>query len=999
MEERNANSNNELTNDKTNLDTKFVKTEDAKNQEGENNIAGNNIGHNNIRSNDVKNSDSKKNANKKSRTRMYIVLLFILAVVLIGYIIFRGEYLEILEIGEEYISIFWQNVNYAAITFGINFILLFIIIYINNSRIKKALKPFFELEKREMPKLPNKSISFILSVIVSAVTSEFILNQYMLFTNATAFGVNDPVFGIDIGYFMFQKPFIETMLIYAILLIVGLTIYTVIYYIAVFNICFDGIDREALKKSKLLKQLFMNIKILAIFLAGFVLIKTQDIGFDKFLNLQEDTTYSIYGAGVTDVTIKLWGYRILPILIILSVFMAIRAFNKGKTKKIIMWVLAVPIYIIVLLIVMAIFQAIFITPNELDREEDNIRNNINFTKEAYGIDADVFTIENGGETITEDTLNQLGDTINNIVIVDKDTVLKDLNTVQTEKGYYTYETAKIASCRVNGEQQLVYVSPREISNSNSTYNNQTYEYTHGYGVVVTSATDTDSNGNLIKLQKNFNTSDSDIIAITEPRIYFGLQTNNNIVTNSKNRKEFDYPASSTSNAENVYEGDAGLSLNFIDRFILGIKEGDLNLAFSANVNSDSKILTNRNIIERAKTLMPYLLYDENPYLVVNDNGELIWVLDAYTTSNYYPYSQKTTIQLDTLNKLELNYIRNSVKVLINAYDGTIKFYITDITDPIASAYEKIYPDLFVDKDEEIPSDISSQFIYPEFLYNIQADIILRYHDIQPDVLYRGDDVWDVATHNTGRVSTKTGVDIEPYYTMVKTIDSDASRLGLVLPFTPAEKQNITSYMVATYEGGTPKLTIYKFASDSNILGPMQLDTQIEQDADISNELEALNVTGTRITKNMIIVPLDNTLLYVEPVYQEYINEEDSVPTLRKVIVASGNKLAIGDEINEALRNLVSQYAVDIEVENTDNVEDLIDAIIKANGNLKDSTSNSNFEMMGKDIQRLQELIDQLEVIVEEERENQEANEILANELADEMVNGLVTNSVLANEMQ
>ena len=999
MEERNANSNNELTNDKTNLDTKFVKTEDAKNQEGDNSIAGNNIGHNNIRSNDVKNSTSKKNANKKSRTRMYIVLLFILAVVLIGYIIFRGEYLEILEIGEEYISIFWQNVNYAAITFGINFILLFIIIYINNSRIKKALKPFFELEKREMPKLPNKSISFILSVIVSAVTSEFILNQYMLFTNATAFGVNDPVFGIDIGYFMFQKPFIETMLIYAILLIVGLTVYTVIYYIAVFNICFDGVDREALKKSKLLKQLFMNIKILAIFLAGFVLIKTQDIGFDKFLNLQEDTTYSIYGAGVTDVTIKLWGYRILPILIILSVFMAIRAFNKGKTKKIIMWVLAVPIYIIVLLIVMAIFQAIFITPNELDREEDNIRNNINFTKEAYGIDADVFTIENGGETITEDTLNQLGDTINNIVIVDKDTVLKDLNTVQTEKGYYTYETAKIASCRVNGEQQLVYVSPREISNSNSSYNNQTYEYTHGYGVVVTSATDTDSNGNLIKLQKNFNTSDSDIIAITEPRIYFGLQTNNNIVTNSKNRKEFDYPASSTSNAENVYEGDAGLSLNFIDRFILGIKEGDLNLAFSANVNSDSKILTNRNIIERAKTLMPYLLYDENPYLVVNDNGELIWVLDAYTTSNYYPYSQKTTIQLDALNKLELNYIRNSVKVLINAYDGTIKFYITDITDPIASAYEKIYPDLFVDKDEEIPSDISSQFIYPEFLYNIQADIILRYHDIQPDVLYRGDDVWDVATHNTGRVSTKTGVDIEPYYTMVKTIDSDESRLGLVLPFTPVEKQNITSYMVATYEGGAPKLTIYKFASDSNILGPMQLDTQIEQDADISSELEALNVTGTRITKNMIIVPLDNTLLYVEPVYQEYINEEDSVPTLRKVIVASGNKLAIGDDINEALRNLVSQYAVDIEVENTDNVEDLIDAIIKANGNLKDSTSNSNFEMMGKDIQRLQELIDQLEVIVEEERENQEANEILANELADEMVNGLVTNSVLANEMQ
>ena len=708
--------------------------------------------------------------------------------------------------------------------------------------------------------------------------------------------------------------------------------------------------------------------------------------FDKFLNLQEDTSYAIYGAGVTDITIKLWGYRILPILIILSVFMAIRSFNKGKTKKVIKWILVVPAYIILLLIVMAAFQLIFITPNELDREENNIQNNINYTREAYGVNGDVFTIENGGETVSEEVLHELGETIDNIVIVDKDTVLKDLNTVQTEKGYYIYDTAKIASYRIDGKQQLVYVSPREIAGDNGTYNNQTYEYTHGYGIVVTSATETDANGNLLKLQKNFNTSEEDVITITEPRIYFGLQTNNNIVTNSKNRKEFDYPASSTTNAENVYDGEAGLSLNFLDRFILGIKEGDLNLALSANVNADSKILTNRNIIERAKTLMPYLLYDEDPYLVVNDNGELIWVLDAYTTSNNYPYSQKSTIQLDTLNKLELNYIRNSVKVLINAYDGTIKFYITDKSDPIASAYSKIYPDLFADDSETIPSDISSQFIYPEFLYNIQAEIVQRYHDIQPDVLYRGDDVWDIATHNTGKVSTKTGVDITPYYTMTSTIDSNESRLGLVLPFTPTDKQNITSYMVGTYEDGEPKLTLYKFASDSNILGPMQLDTQIEQDEDISNELETLNVT--RITKNMIIVPLKNTLLYVEPVYQEYINEEDSVPTLRKVIVASGNKLAIGDDLNEALTNLVSQHAVDIEVENPDSIEDLVEAIIKANNNLKDSTETSDFEMIGKDIQRLQELIDRLETLSEEKKA--EENEIMTNELVND------TNSIMAN---
>lgn len=912
-----------------------------------------------------------KETKKKSKRRMFLVLFFVVIVAIIGYIFFRGEYLEVLEIGEEYVEIFWQNVNYMSITFAVNFIVLFIIMYLNNNRIKKALKTFFETEKKEMPKLPNKSLAFIISVIVSAITSEIILNQFMLFTNNTMFNMQDPIFGLDIGYFMFQKPFIETMLLYAIFIIIGLTIYTVIYYIAVFNICFDGLDRDILKRSNLLKQLFTNIKILAVFLAGFVLIKTQDIGFNKFLNLQEDKTYSIYGAGVTDTTIKLWGYILLPILIIVSVFMAIKRFNEHKTKKVIMWILVVPIYLIILLIIMALFQLIFINPNELDKEEQNIQNNITATKRAYGIEgSQVYTIDNGGETITEDTLNSLSDTINNIAIVDSETVLQDLNTIQTEKGYYTYNTAKISSYRVNGKQQLIYISPREIANANGTYNNQTYEYTHGYGIVVTSATSTDENGNLLKLQKDFKPNKNDIITVKEPRIYFGLQTNNNVVTNSKNRSEFDYPESSTTNAENVYAGNAGLSLNFIDRFILGLKEGDLKLAFSANVNADSKILTNRNIIERAKTLMPYLLYDENPYMVVDDDGNLVWVLDAYTTSNNYPYSQKTTLQLDALNKLEFNYIRNSIKVLINAYDGTVQFYITDKSDPIASAYKKIYPDLFAEE-KDIPSDISSQFIYPEFLYNIQAEIAQRYHDIQPDVLYRGDDVWDIATHNTGKVTTKTGTDIEPYYTMVKTIDSKESKLGLVIPYTPYEKQNISSYMVGTYEGGVPKLTIYKFASDSNILGPMQLDTQIEQDEDISSELDSLNVTGTKISKNMIIVPLDNTLLYVEPVYQQYINEEDSTPTLKKVVVASGNKVAIGDNLTQALRNLVSQYAVAIEVENTDSVDDLVDAVIRANGNLKESTSNGDYEMMGKDLQRLQGLIDQLENVVEENKKEEE----------------------------
>ena len=328
-----------------------------------------------------------------------------------------------------------------------------------------------------------------------------------------------------------------------------------------------------------------------------------------------------------------------------------------------------------------------------------------------------------------------------------------------------------------------------------------------------------------------------------------------------------------------------------------------------------------------------------------------------------------------MNKKQINYIRNSVKVLIDAYDGTVKFYITDRNDPIIMAYQKMYKDLFADKDEIIPEDISKQFIYPEYLYKIQAEIIKRYHNIQTDVLYRGDDIWETATRNTTKLLNKSSIEIEPYYTMVKTVDNENITLGLVLPYTQYNKQNLTSYLIGSYENGQAKLSLYRYPSDSNILGTIQLDTQIEQDETISKELETLNITGTKIIRDMVVVPINNTLLYVEPIYQQYMNEENSTPILKKVIVASGNKVAIGNNITEALENLVSKSAVDIEVEDTETIEGLIQAIIKANNNLKQSNSNNNWEMAGKDMTRLQAFITKLEKLQKENQKEQNNNSV------------------------
>ena len=939
--------------------------------------------------------ENSKNLQKqtliKKSTRRWLVLAFLLISVIIAYIIYRGNYLETLELGKQYISIFWQNLTYKLATFGINFVLLFLLIYITNKRIKKGLTAFFEEEKKQMPKMLNKSIAFIVSIILSFFVTNIIVEKFMLCINATNFASSDPIFGYDISYFIFVQPFVQLILKYAIGIAIGLTVYSILYYIIAFNMYFDGVDRETLKKNVLIKQLCNNIMIIAILIALTIFMETFNVGLQKFLNLQGANAYGIWGAGLSEVTIKLWGYRILSIIIVVTIAFAIHYFKKKNTKRVITSLAVVPCYLMLMLVVLAGFEFFIVSPNELDREQKYIEANINYTKQAYGINIEeINLLEN--ETITQTDLEENSTVVNNLVITNEDIVLRNLNTLQTNKGYYTYRTTKLANYNINGKQSLVYVSPREIASSSGTYNNKTYEYTHGYGLIVTSATSVDNKGNLVHLQKGFANTNEDVINIAQPRIYFGLETNNTVVTNSSGKTEFDYPiedSSKAENAENEYNGNAGLKLSFLDRLILSINEGNLKLAFS---NSDSKILINRNIIERAKTLMPYIMYDENPYLVVTKEGRLVWVLDGYTYTETYPFSQRISLQQNKLlGRTDINYIRNSVKVLIDAYDGTIKYYITDRNDPIIMAYQKIYKDLFVEKDAQIPQDISSQFVYPEFLYNIQAKIIERYHNIQTDVLYRGDDIWEVAKHNTSNVANKVGTEIQPYYTMLKLQNNNQATFGLVLPYTQYQKQSITSYLVGSYQNGEQKLTLYKYPSDSNILGPMQIDTQLEQDERISTELESINVTGTRLIKNMIVVPINNSLLYVEPIYQQYINEDVSTPILKKIVVASGNKVAIGDNIKEALNNLVSQYAVDIEIEDTDDIDGLMKSIIKVNNELKKSSENGNWELMGKDISRLQELITKLETLTKEENKENE-NKENTNEQN-------VTNSIFNNVVQ
>lgn len=940
----------------------------------------------------VENTKVKTTKDKKIKfARRTIIVLIVLAIFTIFTAIsLRAEQLRFIGINEKYESVFLAKTQNRYTIFGIIFISIYVFIYILNKFTKKGLKKFFEEEKKEMPKLPNKSICIILALIGALVGTKMLADKYAILINAAVFGQTDPIFGVDIGYYMFTLPFIQTLLIFLMEVLAVSIVCTALYYVITLNTYFDGINGETLKTNIFVKQVLFLVVLMAIIFSTYIFISTQNILNSTMVTVGEkdETETELVGAGKTDVTVKLWGYRILSFVVIIAVLRLIRFIRKQNFKQGIISVLIVPAYLVCLFLVMVYFQTFHVGNNELDNESEYIGYNIKNTKEAYGIDIDQKSIDNY-TAITSEQVQSNQSIIKNIPLITENVTLNAIAEHQENSVYYSYENTFLAVYKVNNENKLVYITPREIlADASMSYNNKTLKYTHGYSAVISSATDSDGDGYAeyilsdFKNEKNFN--------IQEPRIYFGLETDSTIMVNTNFGKEYDYPITATNYQENVYDGESGLKLGFLDRLVLAISEKNFKLAFSSVISDDTKVISDRNVIKRAQTIFPDLLYDEEPYLVVNDEGKLIWVLDGYTRSNVYPYSQRTTIDIKGY-KEDLNYIRNSVKVLIDAYNGTTTFYIVDKSDPIIMTYRNMYPDLFTE--EELPADIQSHLVYPKFLYNIQADMINIYHDISEDTLYRADDIWQITTTASATNSALAGVQMKPYYTMLKLIDHDKPELGLIVTYNKYEKQNISSYLVGTVENGKSKLSLYKFKSETNVVGIMQLNNQIEQDATISAQLETLNTTGTKLIKEMIIVPINNSLLYVEPVYQVMLNESE-IPVLKKVIVASGNTVAIGDTLEEGLENLFSDsYSVDLDIVNTDDINALIDSVIKANNNLNESLNSNNFEMIGKDISSLQNVIKQLEAArkLEIERLAEEALENSGDKEIDEETENNISN--------
>ena len=705
----------------------------------------------------------------------------------------------------------------------------------------------------------------------------------------------------------------------------------------------------------MVKQLINVIIAGTVVVIMYNFLSHQDILIGDMLQKESVKGAYLTGAGFLDVNIKLWIYRIISIVIIIAVYNFIRGIKKEESKKILFSIILIPAALIIVFIVNIAIDSIFLRGNDIDREKEYILQNIRATEEAYNINVENKEIAKGTD-ITSEKIKKDSELIEKLPMVTPDVVKETLenNTDNKEKkSLYKYGNPNLVK---NGDA-YDYLTTREIDDKDKTLTNKIYKYTHGNFGILTSSSKVNKNGYLLNVSEKFEGQELNGTKIKEPRLYYGENTNSNAIVNAKDIKEYDYPTSTLTNKENNYNGKGGIKLSLLERIALAITKGSTELIFNNNIVENTKVLLNRQIIERAKKILPNIRYDKDPYLVTKDDGGLAWVIDGYTVTSRYPYSQKVSIEADKGGKERINFIRNSVKVVIDAYNGTVDFYVTDTTDPFISTIMKTYPTLFKNYNE-LSENIKKQMKYPQYLFDIQAKVLTTYHNSDVDNIYRADDRWEVAEVSGSGTRSSTSM-----YTLLKK--GDELKPAIITTYTPEKRKNIVSYLVGQTENGANKLTMYRYNEKSE-LSLSFIDTQIEKDEKVQKEMRELTTLGTELKTVRILLPYEDTTLYIKGIYQVFLNE-DSVPVLKKVIVANKGKVGIGNTLKEAMQRMLTENAIDIDVRDLANEDELKDAIIKQNKTLKDVMKQGDFEYTGKDIQRLIKLVDQLEEVSKEKK--------------------------------
>lgn len=828
-----------------------------------------------------------------------IVVAAIFAVMVFGSLVvtYYTDWLWFKDVG--YSSVFIKTVLTKILLFIAGALVFAGVFYLNVS-LSRRFRPKFGVSYLEgLLKLKVPLIDRLIDRVLLGLTVLFSLaagsaaanrwESVLLFINSVSFGVKDPIFNLDLSFFVFQLSvyrFVWGFLFVTVVL-------SAVFAMAVHVI--DGAIQFSPGGQKFADHVKAHISSLAavicvMFAAGFRLLQ---------YGLLFSSRGVAFGASYTDVHAELPVFGILMVVSLVTA--GIFLFNirvKGWRLPIVAVALLGGALVLVGGIYPAIIQQYKVSPNEIAVEKPYIKRNIEYTRKAYGLDKVDSKEYKADKGLTAQSLETDKATIDNIRLWDWKPLTKTFNQLQAIRLYYDFADVDVDRYSLNGKYTQVTVAARELNadqlpETAKTWVNQHLVYTHGYGIVMNPVNKITAEG-LPELVIKDIPPVSNVLRLDVPQIYFGEKTNDFVLVGT-NTNEFDYPKGDK-NQYSKFSADEGVSIGgFFDKLMFAARFGSLKLLLSSTLTKDSKVLFHRNIGERVNEIAPFLQYDRDPYIVAakgkGGKNRLFWIYDAYTMTKMYPYSKPYAADGS-------NYIRNSIKVVIDAYDGTTDFYLVDDQDPLAKAYGKMFPGL-LKPESSMTADLKKHLRYPEDLFNIQAHMYSTYHMLDPQVFYNKEDMWQIANE----MGVGSAAPMAPYYMIMKLPEEKTTDFRLITPYTPANKNNMVAWLSADCDGADyGRLVVYKFSKDKLIFGPMQIEARINQDPTISQFLTLVSQRGSTISKGpLLVIPLAGSLIYVQPLYIQA--EQGELPELKRVFVSYGDKVFMESTLEGALQKV------------------------------------------------------------------------------------------------
>jgi uncharacterized membrane protein (UPF0182 family) len=762
-------------------------------------------------------------------------------------------------------------------------------VFIAGQEVKLSLKPVLRI------------ISIGGSLIVAVITGGAMAAQWQTlalwwYAPQTAGVMADPIFGKPLGFYLFTLP--------AWQLIVGwlLTLSVIACLLAAVFLVVAGGSRALTGDRRSLSELpWRGLSIAAAFL---LLIVAMRVYLSRFEQLFEHHTI-FDGVTYTDAHVTLTGLLVVCVALVLgAVIAAAGGLFAPRGRWLIASVAPAVICYAVVGLVGWYVSSFLVKPNELIREQPYIVHNIEMTQQAYGLDRFLLRQFPAETTVdaTDPANNQL--TLQNIRLWDVKALQDTLRQIQEIRTYYDFPDIDIDRYEIDGSMREVMLAARELNveklpESSRNWINEKLIYTHGYGITMNPVNGFTAEGRPALLLSNMPVqSTTSGLSVTRPEIYFGEMTNTDVYVKTR-QQEFNYPQGESNNLAS-YEGNGGIELGgLLRRILIAFDRGDLaKLPFSDDVNAQSRLLMRRTVRERVAALAPFLTFDQDPYIVLGDDGRLSWVLDAFTQSDTYPYSTHYFVDGQSIN-----YMRNSVKAVVDAYDGTTTLYVFDNQDPILAAYRAIFPGLFKDA-SAMPAGLRKHVRYPELLLKLQAEVYGLYHMTNPEVFYNREDLWTVATEvGTDESGAQAAQPMQPNFVLMKLPGEAGAEFVEILPFTPANRNNLIGWIAGRSDGehyGTS--IVYDFPKTKQIDGPLQIEARIDQNAQLSGQLSLWNQQGSHVRRGtLLVIPSGKALLYAEPIYLQA--DRSPMPELRLVVLALQDRLAYAPTFEAALSSL------------------------------------------------------------------------------------------------